>query len=137
MASNILLCELRKHGVKGSYLPGILDEIGSKDAPEILEMADMFLAFGLIYEAQAVFLEELILRDLGFDTAGYVDLKKEANPYCRALEKRGKEGTLCYIGDWCQPQYYRTSFIKTFLRCFGRIRVDKFTTQWEKVDQRV
>ena len=79
-----------------------------------------------------MFLEEVFLKELGFDPKGYIDLKKEFNPYCEALEKRGKEGMLRYIREWHRPEYYGTGFVKTFLRCFQKIRVDKFTTRWEK-----
>lgn len=135
VASNVLFAELRKHGFKVSYLPAFLDEIKSKEAPEVVEMADMFLGLGLIHEAQAVFLEGLFLKELGFDVGEYIDHKKEANPYCKALEKKGKEGMLCYIEDWHHPRNYSTSFMKMFLKSFQKIKVDKFTTQWEKIKE--
>jgi hypothetical protein len=118
---------LGKHGFKGSYLPAFLDEIKSKETPEVEEMADMFLGMGLINEAKAVLLEELILEELGFDPEGYTDLKKEANPYCKALEKRGKGDMLRYIENWRHPHNYRTSFMKTFLRSFGKLKRHGFS----------
>ena len=132
VASNVLVAELKKHGFTGSYLPAFLDELKRKDNPVALEMAEAYLALGLINEAQAVFLEEVFLKELGFDPKGYIDLKKEFNPYCEALEKRGKEGMLRYIREWHRQEYYGTGFVKTFLRCFQKIKVDKFTTRWEK-----
>ena len=108
-----------------------LDEIKKKNDQTVLEMTDMFLGLGLINEAQAVLLEELVLKDMGFDAKGYIDLKKETNPYCKALEK-GNDDMLRCIEDWHYPWNYSTSFMKTFLKFFGKIRVDKFTTQWEK-----
>lgn len=95
-------------------------------------MADIFLGLGMINEAQAIVLEELILRELGFDPKGYTNLKKEANPYCKALENKDREGMLRYIEEWHHAEYYSTSFVKTFLRSFQKIKIDKFTTRWEK-----
>lgn len=131
VASNILFAELRKHGFNVSYIPVFLDEIKTKNDQMVLEMTDMFLSLGLINEAQAILLEEMILQDMGFDAKGYIDLKKEANPYCKALEK-GSDDTLRCIEEWHYPWNYNTSFIKTFLKSFGKIRINKFTTQWEK-----
>lgn len=132
VASNILVAELVKHGFTGSYLPAFLDELKRKDNPVALEMAEAYLDLGLINEAQAVFLEEVFLRELGFDAKGYIDLKKEFNPYCDALEKRGKEVMLRYIREWHSLKYYGTGFVKTFLMCCQNIKVDKFTTRWEE-----
>jgi len=126
------VAQLKKHGFTGSYLPAFLDEMKRINNPVALEMAEAYLALGLINEALAVFLEEVFLKELGFDPKGYIDLKKEFNPYCEALEKRGKEGMLRYIRDWHHPEYYGTGFVKTFLSCFQKIKVDKFTTRWEK-----
>jgi len=112
VASNILFAELRKHGFEGSYLPTFLEKLRKKKNPVVLEMAEAYLALGLINEAQAVLLEEVFLKELGFDPKGYIDLKKEFNPYCEALEKRGKEGMLRYIRGWHHPEYYSTSFMK-------------------------
>lgn len=132
VACNVLSAELKKHGFKGSYLPAFLDDIKRKNNPRVLEMADVFLALGLIDEAQAVLLEDLILRELGFDPKGYTDPKKEANPYCKALEKKGKEGMLRFVEEWHRPEYYGTSFVKIFLWSFQKIKVDKFTTRWDR-----
>ena len=49
----------------GSYLPAFLDEMKSINNPVALEMAEAYLALGLINEALAVFLEEVFLKELG------------------------------------------------------------------------
>ena len=110
VASNILFAELRKHGLKGSYLPVFWDDIKKKTGPEVLEMADIFLGLGMINEAQAIVLEELILRELGFDPKGYTNLKKEANPYCKALGNKDREGMLRY--HCCPDKFIKISITR-------------------------
>jgi hypothetical protein len=127
VAMNILIGSLTQSGHALKNTEDLLRLSQEKVRPLIWESARLLVQWSAINEAFAIWWEDHLLKTMGFDATGYVNQKKNGNPYVSQLEVTNKVKAIEYMQNWCSPEYYPETFTKNFLNSFSKITIDKWS----------
>jgi len=88
-------------------------------------LAETIMYLHWLDEDMANFLQELILKDLGFDPISYFGEAVNERPFYPQFKKWKKERYMSYLEDWNNANFVVPEFMKNFLRSFNRVQIKR------------
>lgn len=92
---------------------------------KVAEIAKTLIYLQFLDEDMANFLNELVLKDLGFDAGQYFSELMQNTLFYPYFKRWGKERFVKYIEDWNIANFKAPQFMKTFLKSINKITVER------------
>ncbi len=97
---------------------------GNKEG-SVRSLAETILYLHWLDEDMADFLQELILKDLGFDPDSYFGEAVNERPFYPHFKRWKRERYMNYLEDWNNANFDVPEFMKNFLKSFNSVQIKR------------
>lgn len=125
VAMSILYFELIKANRRGLSIYEIEKIRGGKRDELSAKVAETIMYLHWLDEDMANYLQELILKDLGFDPGNSLVDSTQERAFYPYFKKWGRERFVAYIADWNNANFKAPQFMKTFLKSLNTLKVER------------